>query len=94
MVVGLATLTLLIDDAQTLKDRRRVAKSVVARVRARFNVAVAEVEPLDRADTVALAVACVSTDAAHAHAMLEKVIDFIEGERLDANLAQVGIEIL
>jgi len=93
-VVGLATLTLVLPEASSLKDKRRVVKSVAARVRARFNVAVAEVDTHEVWTTITLAIACISTDGAHAHAMLEKVVDAIEHERLDAELLDYRIRLL
>ena len=92
MVVGLATLDLHLHDAASLKDKRRVVKSVTARVRSRFNVAVAEVGNHDTPATATLGVACISTESGHAHAVLEKVVRFVEAERLDAVLGHYGIE--
>lgn len=94
MVVGLATVTLQLHEAASLKDKRRVVKSIIDRLRPRFNVAVAEVDNHDAWGTVTLGIACVSTDGAHAHAILERVVQTIENERLDAYLAHYGIELL
>lgn len=94
MVVGLATVSLRLEGATSLKDKRSVVKRVVARTRSKFNLAVAEVDTHDRWDTVTLGLACVSTDAGHAHAVLEKAVRFIEGERLDAELLDYEIEML
>ncbi len=44
MPVGLLTLELHIDDAQSLKDKRQVLRSLKDRLRAKYNVAVAELE--------------------------------------------------
>jgi uncharacterized protein YlxP (DUF503 family) len=93
MVVGVATVTLLVGDAASLKDRRRVVKSVIERVRARFNVAVADVGGQETWNSVTLGIVCVSTEGSHAHAMLEKVVAFIADERLDAEMAHYAIEL-
>jgi hypothetical protein len=94
MVVGLATVTLRLADPRSLKDKRRVRSSVTARVRSRFNVSIAEVDDHDRWGTLTLGIACVSTDAAHAHEMLEKVVRAISRERLDADMLDYEIEML
>jgi uncharacterized protein len=94
LVVGVATVTLLVPESGSLKDRRRVVKSVIERVRARFNVAVADVDAEPRWESITLGMACVSTDGAHAHEMLQKALAFIEDERLDAEVAGYSIEIL
>ena len=41
MVIGVCRLTISIAESYSLKDKRRVVKSLVERVRHRFNVAVA-----------------------------------------------------
>ena len=68
--------------------------SLIARIRSRFNVAVAEVADQDSWGRLTLAVACVSTDARHAHAMLQKVIDAIDRERLDVEFLDCSVELL
>jgi uncharacterized protein YlxP (DUF503 family) len=92
MVVGLMTVALRVSDASSLKDKRRVVKRLVSRVRAKFNVAVAEVDTHDARHTITLGVACVSTDRAHAHSMLEKVAWAIDNERVDAEMMDYRIE--
>ena len=47
MEIGLLTLDLHLHAADSLKDKRRVIRSLMARVRARHNVAVAEVDHQD-----------------------------------------------
>ena len=44
MPIGLLTLEIHISDARSLKDKRQVLRSLKDRLRARFNVAVAELE--------------------------------------------------
>ena len=61
MFIGVLQMELSIPGAQSLKDKRRVIKSVKDRLSARHNVSVAEVDPR-RAPPVVLAVAMVSND--------------------------------
>jgi hypothetical protein len=92
MVVGVCTLELEIPSSHSLKDKRHVVKSVVARVRRDFNVSIAEVDALDSWQFATLGIVCVSPDRAYAHGLLEKVIDAIERSRLDAVVADYSIE--
>jgi hypothetical protein len=94
VIIGTATLNLLIPAARSLKDRRRAVKAVVARVQSRFSVAIAEVGDLETWNAATLGVACVSNDAAHAHQVLQRVVRFIEDGRLDVELADYHIEII
>ena len=43
MVVGLVKITLRLHDCKSLKEKRRVVKSMIGRIRNRFNVSAAEV---------------------------------------------------
>jgi len=94
MVVGLAIVTLHMHEASSLKDKRSVVKRVTAHLRSKFNVAVAEVDTHDAWGVITLGVACVSTEAGHAHAVLEKAVRLIEHERLDAELVDYRVEML
>ena len=64
MFVGVARLTLQIPDSGSLKSKRQVLRRVTDRVKARFNVAVAEVEDQDLWQRATLALAVVGTTAA------------------------------
>ncbi len=94
MVVGVCTLELEIPSSRSLKDKRHVVKSIVARVQrnAHFNVSIAEVDSLDSWQTATLGIVCVSTDRDYAHGLLEKVVAEIERSRLDAVVADYTIE--
>ena len=94
MHVGICTIRLHLPENHDLKGKRQVVKPIIDRVRARFNVAIAEVEEHDLWQTAVLGVACVSTDAAHVHEMLTKVVEFIQRSRLDAELYDYEIEVL
>ncbi|RTZ96523.1 MAG: DUF503 domain-containing protein [Deltaproteobacteria bacterium] len=43
MVVGLVKITLRLHDCKSLKEKRKVVKSMIGRIRNRFNVSAAEV---------------------------------------------------
>ena len=92
MVVGVCTITLHLSGNGSLKGKRRVIKSILARLRREFNISAAEVDSHDNWQQAVLAVACVSTDSAYAHGLLERVIQWIEENRLDVQLVDYEIE--
>jgi uncharacterized protein len=94
MHVGVARVALHLADNDSLKGKRMVVRSVAQRVRNRFNVAVAEVDTQDAWQVATLGIVCVSGDRRHANEMLDKVLGFIERERLDANLGEVEVELI
>jgi hypothetical protein len=77
MVVGLLRITLHVPEAHSLKDRRAAVRRAVERVRARFNVSIAEVGDLDRWQIAQVAVAAVSNDRSHVNEVLDRVTSTI-----------------
>jgi uncharacterized protein YlxP (DUF503 family) len=80
MHVGIATVHLEVTDALTLKDKRQVIRSLLARIRNSFNVSAAEVGELNAHTRATLGFASVANDVAYVHGMLEKIVDLIERE--------------
>lgn len=94
MVVGVCTIDVQIPASQSLKQKRQVIRSVVARVRNEFNASIAEVGHLDSWQLATLAVACVSSDAAYAHGLLERVVRYIDNKRFDLVLLAYETELI
>ena len=94
MHVGIARIALHLAGNSSLKGKRMVVKSVAQRVRNRFNVAVAEIDTQDAWQLATLGIVCLSDDPRHSNEMLSKVIDFIESERLDAEVGAVEMEMI
>ncbi len=64
MVIGLLTIRISIPEARSLKDKRRVVRSLKDRVLNRMNVSVAEVGDQDLWQVAELAFVTVAADAA------------------------------
>jgi len=94
MVIGLCTLELNIPAATSLKDKRQVVKSVIARLRNEFNVSVAEVDRLDSRQSAVIAAVTVSGDRDYVHALLTRVALWVDRNRLDCYLVDYEIELL
>jgi uncharacterized protein len=91
--VALGMVELHLPDVLSLKDKRHVLKGLKQKVRARFEVAVAEVDHQDTWQRATLAIAYVSADSRHANAVVSKAIDFIEAN-VEGNVIQESVEIL
>jgi len=92
--IGVCRIMLHLPESASLKDKRQVSRSLSARIRNIFNVAVAEVEDHELWQRLTLAVCCVSTDSAHANEMVSKVVEFIEETRRDLELLDYETEII
>jgi uncharacterized protein YlxP (DUF503 family) len=87
VVIGALTLTVHVPDSRSLKDKRQVVSSLLARIRRQFNVAAAEVDDQDTWQVATLGVVCVSSDRRHADEMCQKVLRWVEED----GEAQLGL---
>ena len=93
MPVGLLTLELHIPDAQSLKDKRQVLRSLKDKLRRDFNVAVAELEHHDTWQRSVVGIVTISNEEKHVREMLQKVLN--EADRiLGSSLINQAIEIV
>jgi len=76
--VGALRLRLAVPESSSLKDKRQVTRSILARLRNELRVAAAEVGELDSWTVTELGVACVATDARHVDEVLAKAVSFVE----------------
>ena len=74
MAVGLLTLELHLAEAQSLKDKRQVLRSLKDRLRAHFNVAVAELDFEDTWQRSVVGVVTLSNEERHVEDSLQKVL--------------------
>ena len=82
IAVGLLTVDLQIPASRSLKSKRKVVTSITAKLRQRFNVAVAEVEFQDKWQRCRIGVSAISNDGQVVENQLRKVLDMIEGTGL------------
>jgi uncharacterized protein YlxP (DUF503 family) len=94
MVIGLCTVELYIPASHSLKDKRSVLKRTIHRIRREFNVSIAEIDYQDILQSAMLGVVTITNDAAYAHAQLTHVVNWIERNRLDAELVGYEIEMI
>jgi len=85
-----AKLTFWIPDSYSLKDKRRIARSLIERTRNRFNASVAEVDTQDIHRTLTVGVAVVSGNAARAKDYMDDIIRYMEGNS-DAELTNIEL---
>nr|WP_166351637.1 DUF503 domain-containing protein [Phytoactinopolyspora limicola] len=79
MFIGTLSVDLLLGDVRSLKQKRAVVRPIIAEIRRRYEVAVAEVGHLDLHRRAELGVAVVASDAAHCRAVLDNVERLVAG---------------
>lgn len=87
-----ARFTLRASHVRSLKEKRSIVKSLVAKVRNRFNVSCSEVEAMDSHADIVIACAVVSNTMAIAREEINRIGDFIDGNT-DAELLSEEVDI-
>jgi len=94
MLVATCVIKLELNGVLSLKEKRQIVKSILARLPHHFNVAVAEIDAQDTWQTAVIGLATVGTDAAYLHGLLEKAVAWIEQSRPDVPIGDYEIELL
>ncbi len=93
MVVGTLRIVFHLKDNHSLKEKRRIAKSISAKIRNRFNASVAEVGSNDKWQILELGIVTVGNDRKFVDSSLSHISEFIESLYL-APVLSTEMEIL
>ena len=77
MIVGISVFELHLPTSRSLKDKRRVVKSIKDRIAHHHNVSIAEVGALDEHRRSIIGMAMVSNDSRYVEGALSKLVDFV-----------------
>jgi uncharacterized protein YlxP (DUF503 family) len=77
MVIGFGTLALRLHGCHSLKEKRKIIKSVIARSRNSFNAAIAEVDFNDVHQRAKIGFAMVGNDRRTINSQMDKLYDTI-----------------
>jgi uncharacterized protein YlxP (DUF503 family) len=88
MFIGIGRFEIFIPASASLKDKRRVLRPIVAAVRNKLNVSIAEVDHQDLWQRAALGVACAAESTGHCRKVLQEV------EKVISRAATDGAEIV
>ena len=92
MVIGTVFITMHAPWVHSLKEKRMVVKSIIAKVHNQFNVSVIEAEAQDTHQIIVLGIACAAGNTALADSTIDHVIAFIE-KNTEAEITQIQREI-
>ncbi len=80
MIVGTCQIELIIFEADSLKEKRHVIKSIIERIKARFNISIAEIDYHELWNRSMIGMAVVSNNKALCESSLAKAINFIDND--------------
>jgi len=92
--ICLCTLDFYLGGVHSLKEKRGILKSFLARLRKQFNVAVAEVDHHDRWQSAQVAIVTVTNDPKHAQQAMSNIIKWIEKHYADLMITNQEIEVI
>lgn len=92
MIIGSLEIKLYAPWVSSLKEKRMVVKSIIAKTQNKFNVSIAEVAEQDTLQTIILGIACVAGSIRQVDSILDQVINFI-GNNTEADILDLLREI-
>ena len=78
MIIGICTCEIYIFNANSLKSKRSVVKSIIEKSKHRFNISIAEVGENDKWQKSIIAFSTISNDQRLVEETIEKVINFFD----------------
>jgi uncharacterized protein YlxP (DUF503 family) len=78
MVVGTLKIKFRLSDNRSLKGKRKIVRSMVGKVRNKFNMSIAEVGSNDRWQKIELGVSAIGNDRRHIDSSLNSVLRFLD----------------
>jgi uncharacterized protein YlxP (DUF503 family) len=94
MNTGLCKIKLHIPENQSLKDKRRVVKSIIFRLRNHYNISIAEVDDNDLWQIATLGISCVSNNDQLVDEIMTSIINFIAHNYPELEIVNQETEIL
>ncbi|OGO20664.1 MAG: hypothetical protein A2144_01175 [Chloroflexi bacterium RBG_16_50_9] len=94
MNVGVCKVSFRLPENLSLKGKRQVLRSVISRIRHKFDVSVAEVGNHDAWQLATIGIGYISNDKRHTNQVLSNVVDFVTNSRFDVEILDYEMEIL
>ncbi|SNX53647.1 DUF503 domain-containing protein [Thermoanaerobacterium sp. RBIITD] len=91
MVITYCKIHLYANWVHSLKEKRMVVRSIIDKMKHRFNAAIAEVENQDVHQSIVIGLTCCGSDSKITEAMIQKIIEFVEGNT-DAYIEKIDTE--
>jgi uncharacterized protein YlxP (DUF503 family) len=80
MIIGVLTAHLHLQAINSLKQKRSIVKSLIGRLKSRYNASVSEVDRHDNKNYAIIGIAVVSNDTAFIDKQLDTIINFMQND--------------
>ena len=80
MIVGVLTVHLSMQGITSLKGKRSIVKSVIGRLKSRFNISISEVDHQDSKTSAVIGISIVSNDSHFINQQFDAIINFMRND--------------
>ena len=80
MIIGVMTTHLSLHGISSLKGKRSIIKSLIGRLKSRFNISISEVDHQDSKSIAVLGIAVVSNDSQFIDRQFDSILDFMRND--------------
>ncbi|MEK7993625.1 MAG: DUF503 domain-containing protein [Planctomycetota bacterium] len=80
MIVGVMTAQLSLQGITSLKGKRSIVKSLIGRLKSRFNISIAEVDHQDSKSIAVIGMAVVSNDSRFIDQQFDAIVSFMRND--------------
>jgi len=80
MIVGVLTAQLHLQGVGSLKEKRSIVKSLIGRLKSRFNASISEIDHQDDKTSAVVGVALISNDTRFINQQFDSIIEFMRGD--------------
>ena len=80
MIVGVLTAQMHLHGINSLKEKRSIVKSLVGRLKSRFNISISEVDHQDEKTSAVVGIAVISNDTRFINQQFDSIIGFMRGD--------------
>ena len=94
MNVGICRIEIRIPENHSLKGKRQIVKSIVARLQNRYSVSVAEIDNNELWQIATLGISCVSNHRRRSDTIMTNVVNFIAQNYPNVELLNYKVEVI
>ena len=91
--IGYCSLKFVLHGNQSLKDKRRIVRTIKDRLKNKFNISIAEVGDQNAKNNLHIGITAVSSDSRYLDGLMKQVINFIDNMYL-ADITEHHIELI
>lgn len=80
MIIGVMTANISLQGIDSLKGKRSIIKSLIGRLKSRFNISIAEIERQDDRTRAVIGISIVSNDSQFINKQFDSILNFMRND--------------